>query len=198
MSKPWEGTSEALKDNSGSKHTSFKLKAAKGTIICPRHRTYRHQNSLENGPRKKYSNIVSSNFIKIPSQIFCIQELENCQYWIWKCAQLKSSKILHLIERVTDQKNNLQKLFSIHLLLEESASFKSSQLTTVIRYSTHHFCCSVWKTIVSTSTQFYSSKLNNQGGHWAGGVSFLKAWGCPNAIADYVGKPKSLPLQPQA
>lgn len=34
-----QGISEKLKDNSGSEHTSFKLKAAKGTIICPRHRT---------------------------------------------------------------------------------------------------------------------------------------------------------------
>lgn len=34
-----QGIAEKLKDNSGSEHTSFKLKAAKGTIICPRHRT---------------------------------------------------------------------------------------------------------------------------------------------------------------
>lgn len=40
MNKPWKGISKKAKNNSGSKHTSFKLKAAKGTTIFPRYRTY--------------------------------------------------------------------------------------------------------------------------------------------------------------
>lgn len=52
MSKPWKGVSEKVKDNSGSERTSFKSKGTEETIICPRYRTQKHQNSLENGSRK--------------------------------------------------------------------------------------------------------------------------------------------------